>query len=113
MGRCRSAGSLGFAAGRGSTSSGTIAHLLHHGRAGLGRAGGVIRLRDRPEPGGCYGKSPSRQTGSEMRWRVLVELAGANGAVEVHEVGVGEHPPAGPRRKAPQVLDGLLKVLLD
>jgi hypothetical protein len=42
-----------------------------------------------------------------MRWRVLVELAGANGAVEVHEVGVGEHPPAGQRRKAPQVMDGL------
>jgi hypothetical protein len=48
-----------------------------------------------------------------MRWRVLVELAGANGAVEVHEVGVGERPPAGQQRKAPQVLDGLLKVLLD
>ena len=58
--------------------------------------------------GGCYGKARSQQTGGEMRWRVLVELAGANGAVEVHEVGVGERPPAGQQRKAPQVLDGLI-----
>ncbi len=36
-----------------------------------------------------------------------MELAGANGAVEVHEVGVGERPPAGQQRKAPQVPDGL------
>ena len=42
-----------------------------------------------------------------MRWRVLVELAGASGAVEAHEVGVGERLPSCRQRKAPQVLDGL------
>ena len=36
-----------------------------------------------------------------------MELVGADGAVEVHEVGVGERPSAGQQRKAPQVLDGL------
>ena len=30
-----------------------------------------------------------------MRWRVVLELAGADGTREVHEVGVGERPPAG------------------
>ena len=28
-----------------------------------------------------------------MRWRVVVELAGADGAQQVHEVGAGERPP--------------------
>ena len=37
-----------------------------------------------------------------MRWRVSVELAGAGGALEVHEVGVGERPPAGQQREAPR-----------
>ena len=30
-----------------------------------------------------------------MRWRVLVEPAGADGTMEVHEVGVGERSPGG------------------
>ena len=34
-------------------------------------------------------------SGGERRWRVLVELAGADGTVEVHEVGVGERPLSG------------------
>ena len=41
-----------------------------------------------------------------MRWRVSVEQAGADGIVEVHEVGVGEHPQA--NGGAPQILDGLV-----
>ena len=35
-----------------------------------------------------------------------MELAGADGGVEMHEDGVSERPPAGQQRKAPQVLDG-------
>src|SRR3712207_6964521 len=53
---------------------------------------------------GCYGKAPFRQTGSEMGWRVSVELAGADGAVGVREVrsASASFPrPAGQRRKAP------------
>src|SRR5918993_3353367 len=30
-----------------------------------------------------------------MRWRVVLELAGADGTRQVHEVGAGERPPAG------------------
>ena len=30
-----------------------------------------------------------------MRWRVVPELAGADGARQVHEVGAGERPPTG------------------
>ena len=30
-----------------------------------------------------------------MRWRVVLELAGADGARQVHEVGAGERPPTG------------------
>ena len=37
-----------------------------------------------------------------MRWRVSVELAGADGTLEVPEVGVGERPPADQQRKAPR-----------
>jgi hypothetical protein len=45
---------------------------------------------------GCYEKAPFRQTGGEMGWRVSVELAGADGAVGVREVGVGERSPGRP-----------------
>src|SRR5215212_5382063 len=31
--------------------------------------------------------------GGVMRWRVVLELAGADGAQQVHEVGAGERPP--------------------
>jgi hypothetical protein len=40
--------------------------------------------------------------GNVRRWR-RVTWAGA-----LHEVGVGERPPAGQQRKVPQVLDGLI-----
>ena len=30
-----------------------------------------------------------------MRWRVVLELAGADGARQVHEIGAGERPPTG------------------
>jgi len=33
--------------------------------------------------------------GGVMRWRVVLELAGADGTRQVHEVGAGERPPAG------------------
>src|SRR5215217_6792311 len=33
--------------------------------------------------------------GGVMRWRVVLELAGADGAQQVHEVGAGERPPTG------------------
>src|SRR5215218_2962087 len=33
--------------------------------------------------------------GGVMRWRVVLELAGADGARQVHEVGAGERPPTG------------------
>ena len=42
-----------------------------------------------------------------MKWRVSMELAGAEEAVAVHEVSDGERRSAGQQRKALQVLDGL------
>ncbi len=33
--------------------------------------------------------------GGAMRWRVVLELAWADGARQVHEVGAGERPPTG------------------
>ncbi len=30
-----------------------------------------------------------------MRWRVVLEVVGADGTRQVHEVGAGERPPAG------------------
>ena len=30
-----------------------------------------------------------------MRWRVVLELAGADGTRQVHELGAGERPPTG------------------
>ena len=35
------------------------------------------------------------QAGDAMRWRMVLELAGADGRRQVHEVGTGERPPAG------------------
>ena len=33
--------------------------------------------------------------GDAMRWRMVLEAAGADGTRQVHEIGTGERPPAG------------------
>src|SRR5215213_10323132 len=44
---------------------------------------------------GCYVPGRGMSAGGVMRWRVVLELAGADGAQQVHEVGAGERPPTG------------------
>jgi hypothetical protein len=44
---------------------------------------------------GCYVPGRGMSAGGVMRWRVVLELAGADGARQVHEVGAGERPPTG------------------
>jgi hypothetical protein len=38
-----------------------------------------LARRDRPEPGGCYVQGWGSQAGDAMRWRIMLELAGADG----------------------------------
>jgi hypothetical protein len=42
---------------------------------------------------GVYGPTALGRE-SEMKWRVMVELSGADGAIELHEVSVGASPSA-------------------
>src|SRR3712207_4916623 len=44
---------------------------------------------------GCYVPGRGMSAGGVMRWRVMLELAGADGARQVNEIGAGERPPAG------------------
>ena len=44
---------------------------------------------------GVLRPGPGMSAGGEMRWRVVRELAGADGARQVHEIGAGERPPTG------------------
>ena len=44
---------------------------------------------------GCYVPGQGMSAGGVMRWRVVLELVGADGARQVHEVGAGERPPTG------------------
>src|SRR5215213_8436738 len=46
-------------------------------------------------PGGCYVPGRGMSAGGVMRWRVVLELAGADGTRQVHEIGAGERPPTG------------------
>jgi hypothetical protein len=44
--------------------------------------------RDRPEPGGAR-VGLVGEPGGEMKWRVVMEVTGADGAIRVHEIGGG------------------------
>ena len=45
--------------------------------------------------GGGVCPGPGMSAGGAMRWRVVLELAGADGTRQVHEVGTGERSPSG------------------
>src|SRR3954469_19534571 len=55
----------------------------------------LLRLGDRPEPGGCYARRWRLRGGGTMRWRIMLELAGPDGTPQRHEVSSGERLPTG------------------
>ena len=69
---------FGVVASLATVGSGWVVEANYYGR---------IATRDRPEPGGATVGLVGDQ--GEMKWRVVMEVTGADGAVGIHEIGGG------------------------